>query len=96
LDARIKEQDWRFVKTEDKGGIVKYVPRGEDMVETRQGQWDQYYQPKASQPPIIPPTREKRTCCTPVLFAALGLLALIGLILGLVLLLNAHKEVTPA
>jgi hypothetical protein len=73
---------------------VKYVTKDEEFVETQEGRWDQHYAPKTSAPPIIPPTREKKTCCTPMLFALLGLLALLGLILGLVLLLNAHKSIS--
>ena len=75
---------------------MKYVTRDDDLVETQEGRWEEHYAPKTLPPPIIPPIREKRTCCTPMLFALLGLLALIGLILGLVLLLNAHKSIgTP-
>ena len=45
-------------------------------------------------PPVIVPERETKTCCTPVLFALLGFLALIGLLVGLILLLTSHHEIS--
>lgn len=76
---------------------MKYVTKDEEMVETvGQSQWREYYKgKKQSQPPVIVPERETRTCCTPVLFALLGFLALGGLVLGLVLLLNSHQATLP-
>lgn len=67
------------------------------MVETvGQSHWTEYYKgKKQTPPPVIIPERETKTCCTPVLFALLGFLALIGLILGLVLLLSAHQSNLP-
>jgi hypothetical protein len=45
------------VKTEDKGGIVKYVNKDEVFVPTHQSQWDKHYEPKKVAAPVIPPTR---------------------------------------
>jgi hypothetical protein len=62
------------------------------MIPTEASNWDKYYDSKIVPPPVIPPTKEVKTCCSPLLLGLLGLLALAGIITGIVLALNAHNK----
>ena len=69
------------------------VVREEPQVDVYQdNNWGSYYSQGNSRVPITPPPpavpSKTKTCCSPLILALLGLLALGGLIAGIVLALN--------